>query len=85
MFLLLFLLFFQPDLEEDKQMKQLSDIEKDMEKNEKRLSEITYELDGIHRVSFCSYMDCNIYCSQIFQEFKQIMILLSFLIFNVFG
>lgn len=32
-------------------MKKLSDIEKDVEKNEKRLSDITYELDGIHRVS----------------------------------
>ncbi|CAG2257049.1 unnamed protein product [Mytilus edulis] len=40
---------FHKDPIEDKEMKKLSDIEKDVEKNEKRLSDITYELDGIHR------------------------------------
>lgn len=37
-------------------MKQLLDVEKEVEKNEKKLSDITYELDGIHRVSYgCCY------------------------------
>ncbi|CAC5393154.1 BAG1 [Mytilus coruscus] len=39
----------KPDPQEDKEMKKLLDIEKDVEKNEKRLSDVTYELDGIHR------------------------------------
>lgn len=39
----------KPDPAEDKEMGKLLEVEKDVEKNEKRLSDITYELDGIHR------------------------------------
>lgn len=39
----------KPDPLEDKHISQLLEAEKELEKNEKRLSEITYELDGIHR------------------------------------
>ena len=42
---------FQPVPEDDEDMKALVQIENKIEKHTKLLSDITHELDGIHRVS----------------------------------
>ena len=44
------LLYFQPIPQDDESMRALKDVENTINKQEKKLSDITYELDGIHRV-----------------------------------
>lgn len=47
------ILTFQPDPVDDKEMGKLHNIEQSLKKEEEKLSEVTYELDGVHRVRLC--------------------------------
>lgn len=46
---------FQPDPVDDKEMGKLNNIEQSLKKEEEKLSEVTYELDGVHRVRLCPW------------------------------